>query len=168
MPGSGKTTTASLLSLKLGWSSTDIDHTVEYISGKHTVSEIISLQGLSQFRKLENEAIALLVKSKKSVISTGGGAVLSEQNRNAMLHTGSLVVYLKLPLELLAKRLENELDGRPLFQNTKSLIENLEILHYERHELYSMAHVTVDVTEKCTVQIVVNKILQSIENLSND
>lgn len=95
------------------------------------------------------------VLSKGVVIATGGGAVLAPENRERMRSTGR-VIYLQVPLEILAQRLERNLSAgnRPSLTGMDP-VEELAAIVAEREPLYlATAHhiVAADLPLKQIVQ----------------
>ena len=87
-PGIGKSTVAPLLAEALGGRSIDLDGEIERVGGKPCAA-IISEDGMPRFRALESEALAALRPTPAVIVaSTGGGAVLLEQNRARMGELG--------------------------------------------------------------------------------
>ncbi|MBP5308695.1 MAG: shikimate kinase, partial [Clostridia bacterium] len=124
MPGSGKTTLVKMTPELLGKKFTDTDAEAEKIAGK-TVEEIFASDGEKVFRDLETEAIRAAAQEKNAVISTGGGAVIREDNR-MKLKENSVVIRV-------VRRVENLCaSGRPL----SSSIENLRKLESQREPIY--------------------------------
>ncbi len=136
MPGCGKSTQAQLLAKALGKDAADTDAAVENVAGK-TIPTIFAEQGEAEFRRLEAEAVQELGKSGGRVIATGGGAILTEENRDA-LRQNAVVVFLQRELDTLATK------GRPLSRDR----EALEKLYEQRLPLYrEVADVTVTVAD---------------------
>ncbi|MBR5540664.1 MAG: AAA family ATPase [Clostridia bacterium] len=135
MPGCGKSTQARLLAQKLGKQAVDTDSAVEQTVGK-PIPDIFAEQGEAAFRRLEAAAVQELGKFAGKVIATGGGAILTEENRDALRQNG-VVVFLERELDALAT------NGRPLSKNR----EALEELYRKRLPLYrEVSDVTVTVT----------------------
>ena len=87
-PGIGKSTVAPLLAEALGGRAIDLDGEIERVGGKPCAA-IISEDGMPRFRALESEALAALRPTPAVIVaSTGGGAVLLEQNRARMGELG--------------------------------------------------------------------------------
>ncbi len=134
MPGCGKSTLARLLANALGKEVADTDAAVEQHAGK-TIPTIFVEQGEAAFRRLEANAVQELGKSGGKVIATGGGTILTEENRDA-LRQNAVVVFLERELDALAT------NGRPLSKNR----EAIEELYKQRLPLYrEVADVTVRV-----------------------
>ena len=108
MPGSGKTRVGYMTARKTGRMFFDTDAEIEKREGA-TIPEIFSEKGEEYFRDLETQVVMDLSKLSGVVISTGGGAVLREENRDALRQNGR-VVFLKRPLAELSRW------GRPLSQ----------------------------------------------------
>ncbi len=104
----GKTTLASHLAKKYGYRAIDLDVIfAETVS--QSIEEYVAANGWPAFRKKEcevfEETIKTLDKGEDTVVSTGGGLVLEEKNRDLLKESG-LVVYLDVPVEKLIERLK--------------------------------------------------------------
>ena len=103
------------------------------------LSEIIKKEGTDGFMKIENDVNAS-IDTDRTVIATGGSVVYCEE---AMEHLKSIgtVIYLRLSLESLSKRLGN-LVGRGVVLKKG---QTLEHLYKERTPLYEKyADLTID------------------------
>ena len=108
MPGAGKSTIGVVLAKVLGYQFLDSDLLIQK-QEKRRLSEIIEEEGYKGFKDVENRVNAS-IEAENTVIATGGSVVYCEE---AMEHLKSIgtVVYLKLSLNALSKRLGN-LKGR--------------------------------------------------------
>jgi shikimate kinase len=98
--GSGKTTLGRLLSAHLAQPFKDSDQQIITAAGK-TIKEIFEQHGEEYFRDLETAAILQLAPLQNHVLSLGGGALLREQNRKAILAPKHTIIYLRAdPVEL--------------------------------------------------------------------
>jgi len=132
MPGSGKSTVGKLLSID-GFEFIDTDEEIEKRCGC-TIKELIGERGEGYFRDLETEVIRDISSVGCRIISTGGGAVLREENVRCLKRNGKLF-FLNADISRLQAT-----DSRPL-SNTR---EKLERLYSERMSIYkSTADVTV-------------------------
>ncbi len=113
MPGCGKTTLGQRLAEQLNRPLTDIDTEIEKESGQ-SIPAIFATEGENGFRAREAAQIARFGREGGRVLVTGGGAVLSPENRED-LRLNSFVVHITRPLEALP------LDGRPLSQDRAAL-----------------------------------------------
>lgn len=152
MMGCGKTTIAKELSKVLtAYKYIDIDEEIEKSTQKK-ISEIFLKHGESFFRELEKEKIKRYCQlDEPLIISTGGGAFESEENRNLML-SSSLVIYLKASPDEIFNRIKNE-THRPLLRKDFSVEKIATILKF-REKNYKKAKVTIDTTGKTPYNIV--------------
>jgi shikimate kinase len=157
MMGAGKSTVARLLAERLGWRSLDVDEVIEGRVGT-TVAEMFAELGEAAFRTAEAEAVAELASSAfPVVVSVGGGAVVSEANRQALRRAGTVIWLRALPATL-AERVGRG-EGRPLLAASKAgpggAEEVLGRLAEERRQCYQdVADVVVDVDELSAEEVV--------------
>ncbi|MDC9582166.1 shikimate kinase AroL [Xenorhabdus sp. PR6a] len=132
--GAGKTTIGKLLSEALSYKFVDTDESIQAIS-KMTIADLVEQHGWGHFRKLESQTLQAVSQSEH-VISTGGGMILSLENRQYMRQNG-VVIYLQASAEVLSQRLSlnPENSQRPSLTG-KSIIEEMEGILVEREPLY--------------------------------
>ena len=152
--GTGKSTIGKLLASQPGWQFADTDEVVEHQAGM-PIAELFSSHGEVYFRSLESKVVQELLNGNKQVLSTGGGAVLAEQNRTCMLQNG-FVIALKAAPEEIIRRVSND-PNRPLLQG--DLQERVHTLLEQRKHAYDFAQAEIDTTNLTTEQIV-NQIMQ--------
>lgn len=156
MPGVGKSTVGVILAKILGYQFVDADLVIQEREGK-LLKEIIKEQGIDGFIKVENDVNKLL-NPKKAVIATGGSVVYGTE---AMEHLKEIatVVYLKLELPALKRRLGNLKQRGVVLREGQTLRE----LYEERVPLYEKyADIIVD-EHKCTIEKTVDKIVNQLE-----
>ncbi|EIR62035.1 shikimate kinase AroL, partial [Yersinia pestis] len=103
--GAGKTTIGKALAQALGYRFVDTDLFMQQTS-QMTVAEVVESEGWDGFRLRESMALQA-VTAPKTVVATGGGAVLSSENRAFMRDHGR-VIYLRASAAVLAKRLTGD------------------------------------------------------------
>ncbi len=128
MPSSGKTTIGKLLSQNLNMPFVDTDDEIVKSEGKQ-ISEIFAQVGEEGFRDIEQSIIAEVSKRQGCVISTGGGAILRNQNVTALKGNGK-IYFIDRPLELLVTTAD-----RPLSSN----LADLQKRYDERYDKYLAA-----------------------------
>jgi len=131
--GAGKTTIGRLIAKQLGMVFYDSDHEIELKTGVK-IPLIFELEGEAGFRKRETAIIEELSQLNNIVLATGGGAVLSAENRQILKNNGK-VVYLRANVHDLWQRTRND-KSRPLLQGT-NVKKKLEQLYHERNPIYT-------------------------------
>lgn len=124
MPGSGKTTLATLLSKKLDKKFIDTDEAIE-TSFSTKIPKIFKDLGENKFRKIESNFLSDFGKKNCLILSTGGGAVLDSTNYRYLKQNGR-VYWIKRDLDMLDVR------GRPLSKN----LDNIKKMYHIRAPLY--------------------------------
>ena len=129
----------------------DMDALIEKRLGMSIVN-FFTKKGEVAFRQLESEVLAYLLQ-KDQVVSTGGGVVVSQRNRD-LLKTNSDNIYLKADFETLYQRIAADKDNqRPLFLNNSK--EELAAIFQERQAWYEeVASRVLDVTELSPEEII--------------
>lgn len=139
--GAGKTTIGRLLAKHLNMTFYDTDHEIERRTGVN-IPLIFEVEGEVGFRRREFLMLEELSQMQNIVLATGGGAVLSQQNRE-MLKKNGTVIYLRANVQELWQRTRND-KNRPLLQNDNPRAK-LEQLFSERDPLYEeVADIIVD------------------------
>lgn len=149
MPGCGKSTVGALLAEALGKTFLDTDAMVEAEAGM-PIPAIFAQEGEAGFRAREAAAVRDAGKRLSCVIATGGGSILTEENR-AALRQNAVVVYLKKDLHALAT------DGRPLSKDENAL----QLLYRQRKPIYeAFADCSVPVAD--TAQTTTERVISCI------
>ncbi|TDB76501.1 shikimate kinase [Micromonospora sp. KC723] len=140
-PGSGKTTVGEELATRLGVAFRDTDADIEAMAGK-PIPEIFIDEGEAHFRTLERAAVAAALASHGGVLALGGGAVLAEENRAALV--GHTVVHLSVELSDAVRRVGLGA-GRPLLAvNPRATLKHLMD---QRRPLYAQVATATVVTD---------------------
>ena len=124
MPGSGKSTVGRLIKLD-GYTFVDTDAEIEARCGC-SIKELIAANGEKYFRDLETEVICEMSSESRRIISTGGGAILREENVRALKRNGKLF-FINAELSRLRAT-----DDRPLSDTEDKLVR----LYNERIGIY--------------------------------
>lgn len=141
MMGSGKSTLGRSLAQRLHMPFADTDRVLVDRTGV-PVATIFEIEGEDGFRRRESAVLAELARGNDQVVATGGGAVLSADNRAAM-RAGGTVVYLRARLEHLWERTRHD-SSRPLLATADPRATLAQLLE-ARDPLYrEVAHVVVD------------------------
>jgi len=158
MMGAGKTTLGRALAHRLERDFADTDKVLVERTGV-PVATIFEIEGEEGFRKRESAVLAELASRENLVVATGGGAILSEQNREVMRANGT-VIYLRARLESLWERTRHD-SNRPLLR-TADPRGTLADLLAAREPLYrEAAHVIVD-TGAQSASSLTNKVIAAL------
>jgi len=157
--GAGKTTIGRKLAKLLEYSFIDTDTEIEEDQGC-SVNEIFKYGGEECFRDMETRLLKKLMNVQNSVIATGGGIVLREQNQVILQKIGKRV-YLKVPQAELLQRLKND-RKRPLLKekNPESVLNKM---FEERSLLYEKAECIMD-TGHQSPQNIASEIIRKLCN----
>lgn len=130
--GSGKTSIGKKLAKLLSLEFVDCDHELESQTGA-SINLIFDVEGEQGFRERETRMLEQLTGKTGVLLSTGGGAVCNQQNRQ-MLQSRGYVVYLKTSVANQIKRLSQD-KSRPLLQ-AEDRVQRLNDLAQIRNPLY--------------------------------
>lgn len=159
MPAGGKSTIGRHLARHLRLRFVDADVEIEKLIGS-SVRRFFETEGEARFRDVEQTLIADVLRDRKIVLATGGGAILREATREA-LRRASTVIYLRSTPEELSRRLRHD-TRRPLLQ-VRDPMRKLRELYQQRDPLYRRtAHFIIE-TGRPSVPTLVNMILMQLE-----
>lgn len=96
---------------------------------------------------------------KRCILSTGGGAFLSEQNRKNISAQG-ISVWLNADIELLWNRVRSK-DTRPLLR-TEDPKATLKKLYDQRVPIYSLADLTVVSAPEYSIEDMVDQVIDAL------
>ena len=131
MSGAGKTTVGKLLAEKMNYEFVDLDDQIEKIENK-SISQIFADEGEEFFRQLETNMLNELINNDKLVISTGGGIIKNEKNRE-FLKNNFFNIFLNVSIDEALERLQQN-ENRPLLLG--NIKDKWQKLYDERLLLY--------------------------------
>ena len=153
MPGSGKSTVGVVLAKMLGFKFIDTDLLIQEQNGA-LLQEIIDRDGNDAFLETEAKCLKTL-ECEKSVIATGGSAVLHPEGLKKLKSLGVLI-YLEHPFFEIDRRISN-LDSRGV---TLGVGQTLKDLYDYRTPIYrSAADITVN-AEGLMIEETAKKIIE--------
>ena len=159
MMGAGKTTIGRLLARRLKRLFYDSDQEIERRCGVR-IPVIFDIEGEIGFRVRETQVIAELCAIDETVLATGGGAVLAEENRRRLAAHG-IVIYLHARPGHLWQRVRHD-RNRPLLA-TPDPQKKFEDLYAVRDPLYrEVADIVLD-TGKQSVQTLTKDLLARLD-----
>ncbi len=133
MPGCGKSSLGRKVASTMGLNYVDTDQRIEQAAGC-PVTQVFERYGEAAFRAAETNVLIQLTREPGALVSTGGGMVMREANREIMRNHG-LILLVDRPLEEIMSDIK--LNRRPMLA-AKGLPE-VERLYHERIDTYRAA-----------------------------
>jgi shikimate kinase len=156
--GTGKSEVGKLLAKRLQREFFDTDELIERAAGQ-PIARIFAEKGEPHFRELENQVIREVCQGQKSVIATGGGAIVNMDNASCLKKSGTVICLTASP-EIIVQRVQGDND-RPLLQGAEPLTKIRSLLT-DRAEAYARADIMID-TSALTPEKVVDAILVKLD-----
>ncbi|MBM3270642.1 MAG: 3-dehydroquinate synthase, partial [Candidatus Sericytochromatia bacterium] len=123
--GSGKSVVGRHLSALLGWRLVDLDEHIAGQAAGASVAQLFEREGEQGFREREARAIAGLLGARRTIVATGGGAVVRPENRR-LLHRLGPIVCLEAPPSELWARVAADPGDRPLARDRAAFMDLLD------------------------------------------
>lgn len=160
MMGVGKTSLGRILARHLGVPFMDSDKEIEKITG-FSISDLFARYGEKEFRTGEEKIMERLLKGRPCVLSSGGGAFLSEKTR-AVAAQYAVSVWIKAGPDVISRRTQGR-THRPLVPaaDNQKVIERLV---RECYPLYEKADVMVESFQEHPYKTV-NRLLVQLEKI---
>ncbi len=157
--GAGKSTVGRQLAEALGYEFRDSDQEIQRRTGVD-IPTIFEFEGEEGFRKRERGVVEELAQEDGIVLATGGGVVLTPENRQQLAARG-FVIYLHCSPEQQFARTARD-RGRPLI-DTDDPQQRLREMMAEREPIYRQVADLVVSTERRGTASVVKEIRRRLE-----
>lgn len=152
--GVGKTTIGRALANALGAEFIDLDKSIEIACGVD-VQTIFAIEGEAGFRKRETEELFKIIKNQSNyVLSTGGGCVITDKNREIIKQSKNLTIQLVADIEILVQRLSRSINKRPLFDNVDLHNKIVELYKIRKKYYDEVADYTINTSNFKPFQII--------------
>ncbi|MCB1427018.1 MAG: shikimate kinase [Zhengella sp.] len=161
--GAGKTAVGRRVAQLAGLPFIDSDHEIEHVS-RMTIPELFEAYGEPEFRSLESRVIQRIIENGPQVLSTGGGAFMNAQTREAIAANG-VSVWLKADLDLLMERVSRK-QNRPLLKDPdpRGVLRRLMDV---RHPVYALADLVVESRDVSKEDMAMQVVAALHDHLSN-
>jgi len=161
--GTGKSTVGRKVAERLQIPFYDTDELVKKQTGK-TISEIVEEKGWESFRREEKEVIRRLSTIRKSVIATGGGAVMDEENLNILKKEGVFIWLFADVRTIIGRMGSDKISGeqRPSLSDSDLYKETSDMLEMRMSIYRQLADFIVD-TSKKDINEVVDQVCRFLE-----
>ncbi len=140
--GVGKSTVGKKLSSQLHMRFVDTDYMIER-NERMSIPKIFSSKGEDYFRDIESKMVEKASKFNNTVISTGGGVVLREQNINHLRKNG-IIILLTANVETILRHTSKN-KKRPLLQH-ENAEERIRQILKDREAFYQNNDYEIDVS----------------------
>ena len=154
--GSGKSTVGRRLAARLSAPFVDLDEAFEAMAGE-TIRATFETRGEAWFRAREAELLRGTADLPAAVVALGGGTFVFPENA-AFVRKHGIAVFLDVPFEDLAARLQGKSADRPLFRS----MDEARHLFEARRPFYKMADLTIPVGGETTVDDIVEEIASAL------
>jgi shikimate kinase / 3-dehydroquinate synthase len=144
--GTGKSTVGQLCARQLGYEFIDADVEIVRREGM-SIPQVFEHKGEAYFRALEAALVAELIQREQVVIATGGGMIVDEANRRALLRAGVCVGLTASPGAILSRV---DAATRPMLRTStgtqEAVSQRVAALLKARAPAYRELHYTLDTT----------------------
>lgn len=158
MSGCGKTTIGEMLAESLKMDFADTDVIIERVEGRK-IKDIFESDGEGFFRYLETKCAERVSELKNTVISTGGGMILKEENMN-FLKKNSVTVYLKRSVESIKETMDAS--NRPLLADGVQKLYDMEKARGVLYEKYADLIVVNEKSPEKAIEEILNYLKNNI------
>jgi shikimate kinase len=160
--GVGKSTVSRHLARLLKSKHIDLDDVIEAAQRK-SIAELVDKEGIETFRQIETEQLGLVLKDpEKTIISLGGGAFVTEKNRQLIKAQGVTSIWLEATFEHCWTNISLSYKERPLARNRSKA----QLLFEERNRFYCLADWHFLIMSGCNSYDVAEQIAEQVFGLS--
>lgn len=162
--GCGKTEVARTLARRFGLTLVDLDQRIAEQHGR-TAAQLILEEGEPAFRAIETQTLReLLQENAAGVIALGGGAWITQANRDLIRQHQGVTVWLDTPFELCWQRIETSPQDRPLGRTRAEA----EQLYHTRRAVYQLAAIQLPVLADETTTDLVARLELDLRKMATD
>ncbi|WP_166415644.1 shikimate kinase [Cochlodiniinecator piscidefendens] len=159
MMGAGKTAVGKAVAAKLDVPFLDSDEEIVRAANMN-IPEIFERDGEPFFREKERQVITRLLEEERGILSTGGGAFMSDKNREIIEEKG-MALWLRVDLDLLWQRVRHK-NTRPLLQ-TDNPLQTLTDIYNQRVPIYENAALVVDAKPEYSIEDMADAVIAALQ-----
>lgn len=157
MPGCGKSTIGKILAKKLNMKLFDCDSVFEKTFNIKT-SDFFAIHGEEAFRDEETNLLSSLVKQNGVIISTGGGCVERDENKD-ILQNGGTVIFINRPVEVIHRNIRTTF--RPLLAKDKNKLFELYDRRFSKYKDFCHTEIENTGTLMSTVHKIIDEVIKN-------
>jgi shikimate kinase len=161
-PGAGKSSVARSLGKLINKPVLDTDLLVEERCGK-SISDIFLEDGESFFRREELKVLLEAIQDENSILALGGGSILSEEAREALISSKRPIVFLDVSISNAAPRVGFNKERPLLTINPRQ--QWLGLMETRRPIYESLATITLNTDNRKPVEVA-QELAQKLELLT--
>ncbi len=150
--GTGKSVVGRRLADRRGLPFVDLDSWIEERAGM-PVREVFAKQGEEAFRELEKRVVRDACALDDAVIAAGGGAVVDDENREALADGGLMFCLVSTP-DAVLRRVGPNVDDRPMLAGHADVLGRIRELQAEREPAYARIPRRIDTSDLSVSQVV--------------
>lgn len=165
LPGSGKSTFGRKLAKEMSVDFLDLDQLIE-LREKKKIPEIFNQNGEDVFRNLETKTLEETIENNQSFVLASGGGCPCFNDNMSLIKERTTSVYLDLPVESIANRLNNsQYQRRPMFEGMDKgqILEKVNQLKLEREPFYNLADIKLT-GEDFSAEILIYELIRQIKS----
>ena len=145
--GAGKSTLGRRVAEARGTTLVELDREVERIS-RMELRDIFEVHGPTGFRRLEREALEMVLAAEQPVVIATGGGLVSEPATFELLLASCLTVWIKASPEEHMSRVVAQGDERPMADDKTNAMDDLKAILSSRAPLYAKADLVLDTSDR--------------------
>lgn len=157
MPGCGKSTIGKILAKKLNMELFDCDRVFEKTFDISTY-DFFEVHGEEAFRDEETKILSSLVKQNGVIISTGGGCVERDENKE-ILQNGGTVIFIDRPVEVIHRNIKTSF--RPLLAKDKNRLFELYNRRFSKYKDFCHTEIKNTGTLMSTVHKIIDEVIKN-------
>lgn len=164
MSGVGKNEVGKELAQQLHWNFLDTDQIIVEQKGI-SIDEIFQKYGEEYFREWESKVVSDVSKENNTIISTGGGVVLKEENIEKLRQNGYIFLLMG-KIDTIVENLHNSTMKKPLFKDSLDLKEKVNSLFKSREHLYLISSDCIVNIDDKSLDEIIKEIIIEYEKLN--
>ena len=150
--GAGKSTVGARVAERMGMEFVELDARIDGLAGL-SLAEIFAIHGEPYYRRIEHEALEMLLKEGGECVVATGGSIVAHDESWQLLREHARTLWLRADPQDHWDRVIAQGDHRPMDKNPHAFSQ-LEALLKSREERYAEAESTIDTSRQSLDEVV--------------